>query len=1039
MKNARKILFVLLSLSLIFTMFACGCKHADEDNNGICDLCEEKIEPKTDDVALISEGVANFQFVLENGVSSDIIKDIDSLIKTLSKDYDIELARVTDKADNIMDVEVLVGDITTRGEKYKVDKYALGKEGYVIKIVDSKIVINAGSPAQLAEAVEIFIDDILGMAEEPDELWDVVMTAAQMVEVVQSDYRITGLTVNGADMKGYTIAVDTTNEQYKKEATSLQTLFYERAGYWFNIVDLSKADKSIIIKHVEVSDDIPKGFKVYVNDSAQIVIECAYDNMLTEGINKFTGSNITLATGAVDFTGTIVDDYDITVLTYEMFGAKGDGKTNDYEAIYRTHVAANEGGQSVRATAGKTYYIESPVVDGKARSIPVMTNTDWQNAKFIIDDRKISPANATTKSWNIALFDIKQNEEPVTISNQTAEGKAYLDKILAAGLNPNTTKIDLGDDFRCDVMLMTANSTHKVYRRRGYGAYAGVTMEEVVILDKDGNVRSDTSIMYNYIDLTGLEIIKLGEVEPITVQNGEFTTMVSEFNCIFIRDDGRRDDYSPYISRGLHITRSYTTVKNVKHYVEGEKQWKDYVNKNDLSIEFVGSTYRGFYITQRCNDVTIEDCILTGRRCYRRPHGGTGGTYDLSAFLTNNLIFKNCVQSNFWSTVDPDTHEIKAAKEGDPGAIPSMESFPTKVKVDSGNTIGGGSPTSAQMHWGIGGTNLCKNTKYHGSTLSRYDAHEGTYGGEIVDSTICAAALTGGGDFLIENTKTYTTGGRRAFSVRSDYGYTWAGTVHLKNVHAIIHAKADNDPTKYSGDICVVAPSYKNWYWGYQPTMPSIIIEDLYYYDVDDYDTATQTYAPIPTEVPIYLWGRNIKPECRNHLDKIKDIPYYSVEDKDKDGYIDIPDVDGDGDWGNTPWKFDEVKEFLGRDGYDDGFTVEKIKGLYGEDNIDDKYLADGNGLYDNFSIVNPPKFVKIISNKGGYKYYVAYTAESGLSNGLFYGFEDNNRGFYGCTTFYYGPGENDCYKGQPKESERDPNENVFVFYTKEPAAVSAE
>ena len=1030
MKNTRKILFVLLSLSLIFAMFACGCKHLDEDHNGICDLCEEKIEAKTDDVALISEGVANFQFVLENNVSSDIIKDIDTLIRTLDKDYDIQLERVSDKEDNIMDVEVLVGDVKTRGEKYTIDKHALGKNGYIIKIVDSKIIINAGSPAQLRDAVKIFVDDILGMGDEPDELWDVVMTASQMVEEIQSDYRITGLTVNNVDMRGYTIAVDTTNTQYRKAATDLQTLFYERAGYWFDIVSLDKADKSIIIKHVEPSDTLPNGFKVSVNDSAQIVIECAYDNMLEEGIAKFTAAKITLGEGAVDFSGVLLDNYNITVLTYEMFGAKGDGRTNDYEAIYRTHVAANKCGQKVVATAGKTYYLESPVVDGKPVSIPVMTNTDWQGAKFIIDDRKIAPTG-TTKAWNVALFSIQQNEEPITISNKTEDGKAFLDKILAAGLNPNTKKIDLGDNFRCDVMIITANETHKVYRRRAYDAYAGGTMEEVIILDKDGNVRSDTEIMYNYIDLTGLTIIKLGEIEPITVENGEFTTQVSEVNCIYTRDDGRRADYSPYISRGLTITRSYTTVRNVKHYVTGEKQWEDYVDGNNV-ILFVGSTYRGFYITQRCNDVTIEDCILTGRRCYRRPHGGTGGTYDLFALLTNNLIFKNCVQSNFWITVDPITHEIKAAKEGDDNAITSMENFPTKVYVDSGATVGGGSATPAQMHWGIGGTNLCKNTKYHGSTLSRYDAHEGTYSGEIVDSTVCAAALTGAGDFLIENTRSFTTGGTRAFSVRSDYGSTWAGSVHLKNVQAIIHAKA-SDGT-YSKDICVVAPSYTNWYWGYQPTMPSIIIEDLYFYDVDDYDPVTKTYAPVTSDATIYLWGRNIATDCRNHLDKvlpvfdkygkITNMPYYSVEDKDYDGYIDIPDVDGDGVWGNTTWKYDEVYELLGRDGYDDGFT---------ENMVNPEFTVPADGL-DNFSIVNPPEFVKIISNKGGYKYHVRDTGASGvISNGEYYGVAENNKGFYGSTKFYYGPGENDFYVGPPKENEKNPNENFFIFYTTEP------
>ena len=1040
MKNAKKALLLLLALTLVFTLIACGkCKHADADSDGICDECGERLESGAKSVSLIKDGVANFQFVVEDGMAGDVSKILEETVKTLSEDYDIEVAKVADKADNEIEVEVLIGDIKTRGEKYQMDKYSLGMNGYVIKIIDSKIIINAGSRDKLAEAVEEFADEILGLAEEPEELWSVTMTSEQAVEVIQSDYRITSLKVNGLDMKGYTIAVDSTNYQYRTVAVDLQTLFYTRAGYWFEIVDLDKADKSIILQKVEKSADLPNGFEIAVNGKSQIVIKCAYDNMLSEGVGKLTGSKISAATGDVEFnTGVLVGDFNASVIYYDDFGAVGDGRTNDYEAIYNAHVKANESGQTVMATAGKTYYLESPVINGTPTAIPVMTNTDWKGAKFIIDDRKISQDN-DTKKWSVPLFSIEQNVEPRTFYATNAKDSVYLKAILDAGLGKNTKKIDLGDDFRCEVMIITANSSHKVYRRRGYaGGYEGATMEEAIILDKDGNVRADTPLMYDYTDLTGLEIIKLGEVEPITLKDGEFTTRASQFNCIYIRDDGLRDDYSPYIQRGLRITRSKTTVENVKHYVTDEKQFEDCVDDNRV-IQFVGSTYRGFFSTIRCTDVTIKDCVLTGRRCYKRPNGGTGGTYDLYALLTNNLTFENCTQSNFWVTVDPKTYEIKAAKEGDPGAVPSMEYFPIEVYVDRNKKYESseqitqvGQLGNAQMHWGIGGTNLCKNTNYINSTLSRYDAHEGTYGGKIVGSTICAAALTGAGDFLIQDTTTYTTGDECVFSLRSDYGYTWDGQVHLKNVKAIIHAK--DDKGNYNEDISVVGPKYgNNWYWGYNPTAPSIIIEDVYFYDVDDYDPATKTYAPVSTDATIYLWGKNIPADARYHLDRVDKEPIYSVEDKDGDGYIDIPDTDADGVWGNTKWKFDEVKAFLGRDGYDDGFTPTQMQELYGE--LDPKHYPDANGLYENFSVVNPPEFVKIISNKGGYKYTVCNTAKDYLnedkkiSSGSFYGTEENFKGFLGSTKFYYGPGENDFVQGPPIANEAERLDDYFIFY----------
>ena len=697
-------------------------------------------------------------------------------------------------------------------------------------------------------------------------------------------------------------------------------------------------------------------------------------------------------------------------LCYDDFGAKGDGVTNDYEAIYRTHVKANECGLTVVATAGKTYYLESPVVDGEPTSIPVKTDVDWCGAKFIIDDRRIAQ-NDETKAWGRPVFDIVQDFKPITLKKEDPDSKALFDRILAAGLNKKTTKIDLGDEYRCPVMLMTANSTHKVYRRKGYGGYPGAVMEEILILDKDGNIRSDTPPMYDYIDLTALTIIKLDEVKPITIKNGEFTTRAPQFNCIYVEADGYRNYRSPYIKRGLQISRSYTTIENVKHYVTDEVGWNDYVDEN-YAIKYVGSTYRGFYIAVRCTDVTIRNCVLTARRCYRRPNGGTGGTYDLSAFLTNNLVFEGCVQSNFWVTVDPVTHEIKPAKESDPGALTSMASFPMhKVFVDNGNSIGGGRELGAQMHWGIGGTNLCKNTKYINSIISRYDAHEGTYGGEIKNSTVCAIALTGGGDFYIENTRTYPNG-TGAFSTRRDYGYTWDGTVHLKNVEVMVKAKTEDG--EYA-DICVTAPAYdRNWYWGYHPTTPSFVIENVVYYDIKDYDAATNTYRQVPSDVPIYAYGKAIDSSATCHLKRTPSEPFFSVEDKDGDGYIDIPDVDCDGIWGNTAFKYDDIKAFLGR-GYWQGFQASAVGGnVMGED-----------GLYENFSITNPPRFVKILGNKGGYKYYIRNTAAGDISNGGHHGAEENNKGFVGSTKFYYS--ENEFYEGPVNEDEK--KDDLFVFF----------
>ena len=74
---------------------------------------------------------------------------------------------------------------------------------------------------------------------------------------------------------------------------------------------------------------------------------------------------------------------------YSDFGAKGDGKTDDIEAIAATHAFANHNGLSVKADEGATYYIS-----GKDHTAVIMTDTDFGTAAFIIDDSDVQNRNA---------------------------------------------------------------------------------------------------------------------------------------------------------------------------------------------------------------------------------------------------------------------------------------------------------------------------------------------------------------------------------------------------------------------------------------------------------------------------------------------------------------------------------------------------------------------------------------------------------------------------------------------------------------------
>ena len=98
------------------------------------------------------------------------------------------------------------------------------------------------------------------------------------------------------------------------------------------------------------------GFRVRIDDG-NLLIECAYDNLFERAFEEYYNVSFTGKTGDIELKAFTSDEINISVITYEEFGAKGDGKTDDLEAIRGAHAEANKGGQTVIGTKGKTYYV----------------------------------------------------------------------------------------------------------------------------------------------------------------------------------------------------------------------------------------------------------------------------------------------------------------------------------------------------------------------------------------------------------------------------------------------------------------------------------------------------------------------------------------------------------------------------------------------------------------------------------------------------------------------------------------------------------
>ena len=762
-----------------------------------------------------------------------------------------------------------------------------------------------------------------------------------------------------------TINANTASTAEANLAKAVRDEIYLSTGAYLEITTESTAANLIVIKKVNDGSFTAKV------EGGKLTISYTHENILTAVTESFLDEIIRSKDGLVNLTGELWKK-DTSIIYYDDYGAVGDGKTDDYAAICRAHEAANEGGQTVMATPGKTYYMKSVLVDGTYKSIKIKTNVIWTGASFIIDDSGIKK-NSTNNDVSIFHVAADNDRSSFKITN-----KETLAKILGDGISVGTTKIELPgeniENWDGEVMLVLYNSSHKVYRRRSYSGYKGDSMQELIILDKDGNVSEETPVTFDFFKLSQATVYRVDKSRAITITGGKITTIASR------ADTG-------YITRNLYVTRSYTTIIGLEHYVEGELELYNQVDENGNVKN--GAPYNGFFNIAYCTNVTMQDCVLTGRRYYDT------GTYEFSAKMANKVMLVGCTQSNFWVTVDKEGN-ITPADEDTPGAVTSMSSVTVKGK-------------SLKICWGSGGTNYCKNIEYINSTISRFDAHAGVYNGKIIGCTINGMELTGGGTLLIENTKWFSYGTGSVANcilyLRNDYGSSWNGEIKIKNFDAYFTTKKENDSYLFYH-------SYSNWYFGHTSVFPSIEIDDLKCYSIATRELLDEGYALRMTN------GTHISETSKMHLAESHKKSNYSILDADGDGYVDEPrydrdldgkideacDLDGDGNIGNTSILVSEAKASAS--------------------NIE-------NGTYHptsyvNLNIVKPPEYVKILNNtgKGSFTLRVKNTAGT-VSDGGYYDNEERYGGFFGDTKFYYSETEYFVGTNQVGQTET----NSFYFY----------
>ena len=297
-------------------------------------------------------------------------------------------------------------------------------------------------------------------------------------------------------------------------------------------------------------------------------------------------------------------------LTYSSFGAIGDGVTDDFEAIKKTHEYANERGLTVYADEGRTYYLGR-----HTEAARINTDTVWTGATFIIDDRDIAPDDPERLK---SVFFLSPDEPSYMV-----EGI----KELKRGQE------SVGVSFDTPVLLYIADSNIRQYIRFGANANQGSPRQELILVDKDGSVDPSTPIMWDYPTVTEVTAYPVGDT-PITVKGGTFIT----------RANAAPREYT-YYARNINIKRSNVTVEGITHLITDEGD--------------TGAPYAGFLTVAYCNNVLIEDATFTAHKVYKLSSNvhNSMGTYELSLNSANAVTIKNSRQTNditdtrFWGVM----------------------------------------------------------------------------------------------------------------------------------------------------------------------------------------------------------------------------------------------------------------------------------------------------------------------------------------------------------------------------------------------------
>lgn len=612
----KKTLCIIALAMLITVLFAACNTGGNDDKTSQTDTSAENTtegssttdEPEVPDNKLVivdNDGKCNYTIVRPQKAGSDLLSAMSELRNAIAKlgskpNLDIDNAK-----DNISEYEILIGSTKYENSTVPIPgKDYLGSDDYIIKVIGNRVVIRGGSEKSTLEGVRKFI----------------TLMPENGAFMIDKDYNfyyslnkvLDGIEYNGVPIQNFSFSYPEGNKICENAVNVLRARIFNLSGIYLD----GEGDGTHKIVLSTVKEGTAFEFKA---ENGNIYLTGSERTGLARGINialdMVAGSTSDPVYKVEQNPKAKLDNFG-TVVCYEDFGAVGDGKTDDMDAICKAHEYANQNGLPVYAREGATYYIGS-----RALSAHIKTDTDWQYANFIIDDSGVDTAG-------------NDRYQEIFVVNATYGVQDITGQVTK--LSKGQTKIDLKFPGRC---IVTAyNSNKKQFIRYGNNQDGGSDMTDTFLVDENGNVDPSTPILWDFDTVTSINYRCVDE-KPLMIVGGTFTTIAN------------KEDSSHYYYRGIRIYRSNVTVEGLKHYVTGEGS--------------VGSPYYGILIVHGSVDSKFINCVFTGHKTYKAI-GSAGktvskGTYDFTVTNCINIEISGCTQtnsitdSNYWGVFASNT------------------------------------------------------------------------------------------------------------------------------------------------------------------------------------------------------------------------------------------------------------------------------------------------------------------------------------------------------------------------------------------------